>query len=111
MVNIEPLLNLIGPYLFYFQNLWIQAGLALLAAIILSFIILIILERVIVRITKKTKTNVDDLIIEKAKRPFFWLLIFLGLRVSSDIAFDQIIVFKILGSISIILFVFIIARI
>ncbi len=111
MIDITPLMNLFGPYLFYFQNKWMQAGLALLGFIILSFLILIVMEKIVLRLTKKTKTDVDDKILEKTRKPFFWLLIFLGLRFSADIAFDQIIVFKVLESIGIILFVLVIARI
>ncbi len=111
MINIEPIMNLLGPYLVYFESKWSQAGLALVISVILAFVMLFLINRFIEKLAKKTKNNVDDMIIKRTKKPVFWLLIVLGLRISFDIVFDEVIVFKILESAGIILFVMIIAKI
>ncbi|MCK4589799.1 MAG: mechanosensitive ion channel family protein [Nanoarchaeota archaeon] len=111
MFDLTPLFNLLGPYVSYFQSKWSQAGVTLVAFVILAFILLLVLEKIILKLTVKTKTDVDDKIIQKIKKPVFWLLIVLGLRLSSQIVFDQPIVFHLLESIGIIIFVMIIAKV
>lgn len=111
MVDITPILNYLGPYLSYVQNKWIQAGLAFLGSIILAFVILFVTEKIVYRLTKKTKTNVDDLLVERTKKPFFWFLIVLGLRVSSELAFQQEILFLIVESVLVVLFVILAAKV
>ncbi|MFC1801797.1 amino acid--tRNA ligase-related protein, partial [Nanoarchaeota archaeon] len=111
MINIEPVLEWMGPYVSYFQNPWAQAGVVLVGFVVVAFILFLILEKIILKLTLKTKTNVDDLIISKTKKPVFWLLIVLGLRISAQIVFDQPIVFRILESIVVIIFVLILSKI
>ncbi len=101
----------IRPYAGYIQDRWILAGLVLLGFILLAFITRLIVGKIIVKLTKKTKTKVDDLLIAKTKKPLFWLLIVLGIRVSSEIIFENAVVFNILESLGIILFVLITARV
>jgi len=111
MITIEPILLWIGFFLNYFQNKWLQAGVVLVGFIILTFVLFFVVVKIIGRLTRKTKTQVDDLILEKTRGPVFWLLIFLGLRISFQIVFDQMIVFNVLESIVIILLVLFLARV
>jgi MscS family membrane protein len=111
MINLQQIIDLIGPYVGYVQNPWILAGLVLLGFILLAFIMRLIVGKIIVKLTKKTKTKIDDLLIAKTKKPLFWLLIVLGIRVSSEIIFEQAVVFNILESLGIILFVLITAKV
>ncbi|MBW2963392.1 mechanosensitive ion channel family protein, partial [Candidatus Woesearchaeota archaeon] len=101
----------ISFYFNYFQNKWLQAGAILVGFVVLAFVLFLIIEKVVLRLTAKTKTKVDDLIFTKIKMPVFWLLIVLGLRISSQIVFDSAIVFRVLESISIIIFVLILAKV
>lgn len=111
MITIEPILLWISFYFNYFQNKWLQAGAILVGFVVLAFVLFLIIEKVVLRLTVKTKTKVDDLIFTKIKMPVFWLLIVLGLRISSQIVFDSAIVFRVLESISIIIFVLILAKV
>lgn len=63
-------------------NKYLGALIILIAYIILAKIFLIIIEKVVHVFTKKTKTHLDDLIIEKTKNPIFWILIFIGVYIS-----------------------------
>lgn len=111
MIDLTPLLNLIGPLVYYFQNLWVRAGIILAVFLIFAFVLMFVVDKVIVRLTKKTKSQVDDMIVGKTKMPVFWLLVILGLRLSSQIVFDQPIIFRVLESLGIIIFVLIVARV
>jgi len=111
MINLEPIFNLIGPYVNYFQSKWVQAGIVLVGFVAIAFILFLVVEKIILKLTVKTKTDIDDKIVAKTKMPVFWLLIVLGLRISSQILFYNEVAFKIMESVSIILFVLIIARI
>lgn len=41
-----------------------------------------LLEKVILKLTMKTETDLDDLILKKSQRPLTWIAFFVGLRVS-----------------------------
>lgn len=50
-----------------------------------------ILEKIILRLTMKTKTDLDDLIVKSSSKPITFLAIMFGLRISLDqIAFSEI---------------------
>lgn len=61
-------------------NQFIQAGIILLIFVFGSKILTLILERYIVRLTAKTKTNIDDKLIAAAKGPITLFIIVIGLK-------------------------------
>lgn len=111
MIDLTPLMNWFGPYINYFQNRWVQAGVVLVGFVVLTFILFLIVEKIILKLTVKTKTKVDDIILARTKKPVFWLLIVLGLRISFEIVFEQPIVFGVLESIGALIFVIVLARV
>lgn len=70
----------------FFENDLINSLILSLFIVIISIIfakiILFITEKIIHRLTKRTKTKVDDLIIQGTKGPFYLLIIFFGLRLA-----------------------------
>lgn len=65
-------------------NKYIYALMILVITIILAKLCLFIIERYIKRLTKKTKTNVDDLIIDAIRWPSYLLILILGIRISLE---------------------------
>lgn len=60
------------------NNKFIFAALILLLSVIVGKLFLFIVEKVVLAFTSKTKTRLDDLIVEKTRRPLFYILILLG---------------------------------
>lgn len=79
----------------------------ILSSLIIAKIILLFIEKVIERLTRKTKTKIDDYIVEKTKNPFYLLLIFFGLRIAliplAIVANIELILIEVLYSIMIII--------
>ncbi|HLC50531.1 MAG TPA: mechanosensitive ion channel family protein [Candidatus Nanoarchaeia archaeon] len=48
----------------------------------LSELLVWVSEKIILRITKKTKTDLDDVIVKKINAPISWILIFVGIRLA-----------------------------
>ena len=70
------LLNYITP------NKRIHSLIILLAFFVLSNLVVFVSQRVILKLTKKTKTNIDDLIVSKANRPISFILLLIGLKLA-----------------------------
>ena len=64
------------------QNKYVNALLLLVVFYILSKLVVFISQRVILRLTRKTKTNVDDLIVNGTNKPISWALLFIGVRLA-----------------------------
>jgi len=64
----------------YLPNAYLRALVILILAFVVIRILIFIIEKVIIKFTKKTKTDVDDLIIEKSSKPITALAFFIGLR-------------------------------
>lgn len=60
-------------------NPYIKAGAVLFAMFLILRIILTIAERIILKITSKTKTDLDDIILQKTSRPLTYLAFFISL--------------------------------
>lgn len=86
----------------------------ILSSLIIARIFLFFTEKVVERLTRKTKTKIDDLIVEKTKKPFYLLMIFFGLRISLIPLFIpqiiETILIEIIYSVIIIILFFIIGR-
>jgi MscS family membrane protein len=63
-----------------FPNPWARAGILVGIAIVIAWLFTIIINFLANHVAKKTKTKVDDLIIERGKKPVFLLLLFLGIK-------------------------------
>lgn len=66
--------------LVFVENPWINAGILFAAITFLSLIFLFVTERVVMQLTKKTKTDIDDRIVKKTRYPIFILFMGLGLK-------------------------------
>ena len=63
-------------------NKYLYALIVLVATVLLAKLCLFIIEKYIQRLTKKTRTNVDDLIIDAMRWPSYILILILGIRIS-----------------------------
>jgi len=66
-----------GPYFQYILSLAI-----VIASLIVAKIILWIANKYVKKFTAKTKTDLDDLILEKIKKPIYYLAIIIGLSIA-----------------------------
>lgn len=63
-------------------NKYIHSAIIFLAFFILSQIVVFISQKFILKLTKKTKTEIDDLIVEKTNKPISFILILMGIRLA-----------------------------
>ena len=75
------LIDLLNPIT---TNIYLQALIILAVFFTISKIIVIFFEKIILRLTRKTKTKVDDLIVERTNKPISLLLILIGLRLATE---------------------------
>ncbi|MFC1666140.1 mechanosensitive ion channel family protein [Nanoarchaeota archaeon] len=81
----------------FIQNQYLKAIIILILVFLILKIVVFILEKVILRATRKTKTDVDDKIIEKTSKPFSFIIFLIGLRIAiNELSFSP----EILGVIS-----------
>lgn len=66
------------------ENAYLRALIYLAIWFIILKISVFIIEKVVMVLTRKTKTNLDDLIIEKINRPLTLIVLFIGLKISMD---------------------------
>ena len=72
-----------GNYLLFIkQNKYIYSLIVLIVFYILSQLVAIISRKVILKLTRKTKTEVDDLIIKKTNKPISLILLLIGIRLA-----------------------------
>lgn len=64
------------------SNVYLRAAAYLVITFIALKIVVFLLEKVVLNLTVKTKTNLDDLILEKTSKPLTYLVLLAGLRVS-----------------------------
>ncbi len=63
-------------------NIYLRAFITLIIFFVLSKIFVYISEKILLRLARKTKTQVDDLIIEKTNKPVSFLLLIIGLIIA-----------------------------
>ena len=107
---IENILNWI-PYGHYLQNKYAIAFLILILFAIGAWSLLFIFEKFFQRWAKKTKTEVDDIIFARTKKPAFYFLLAFGLKVATLSLNINGIVNALVNSLMAAVFVFIIARV
>lgn len=64
------------------QNKYIYALSLLIVFYLLSELLVIISQKILLRLTKKTKTDIDDLIVKRIHKPISLILLFIGLRLA-----------------------------
>lgn len=67
-----------------FNSKYLIALIFFVAFFLLSKAFVYIVEVVVIALTKKTKTNIDDLIVERTNKPISWLLIFIGAKIAVE---------------------------
>ncbi len=68
----------------YVVNPYLRALIVLVGVFLVLKITAFIIEKVVLRTTAKTKTNIDDLFVKKASRPITILILLIGLRVALE---------------------------
>ncbi|MBI2541677.1 mechanosensitive ion channel family protein [Candidatus Woesearchaeota archaeon] len=63
-------------------NKYLHSLIILIAFFIMSELVVLISQKIILRLTKKTKTEVDDLIVSKTSKPLSLILLLVGLRLA-----------------------------
>ena len=61
---------------------WREIGVAiaiLVAAAIFGRLVLLVIDRVLVRLSRRTPTSFDDALLDAVRIPLFWLIVFIGL--------------------------------
>ena len=69
-------------YAYLIENHYLYSLTILVIFYLLSKLVVIISTKFILRITKKTKTEVDDLIVKKTNKPISLILLFIGIRLA-----------------------------
>ncbi len=67
---------------FLWKNQYAQSLIILITFFIVGKIVIFVFEKIFLRIAKKTKTLVDDLIVERTKKPISLLLFFIGIKLA-----------------------------
>lgn len=66
----------------YISNPYLRSLAIIFAVFLILRILIFVLERVILKLTKKTKTDIDDIIIEKSSKPLTIAALLIGLRIA-----------------------------
>lgn len=89
----------------YVANQYLRAIIVIVFVFVVLKLVIFVLEKVILRLTLKTKTNLDDMIIEKTSKPFSFIVFMIGLRLAvNELSFSA----EILGVISKLIYSFIV---
>ncbi|MBI2656123.1 mechanosensitive ion channel family protein [Candidatus Woesearchaeota archaeon] len=74
------------------QNKYVYSLTILLAFYILSKLVVFISQKIILKLTEKTKTDIDDLIVKKTNKPISLILLLIGVRLAlSPLGIRQIV--------------------
>ncbi|MBT4377108.1 mechanosensitive ion channel [archaeon] len=75
----------------YIQDPYLRALVLLIVSFIILRVAVFILEKIILKLTIKTKTNLDDLILKKSNNPLTWIIFFIGLKISfTELPFNEV---------------------
>jgi MscS family membrane protein len=66
----------------YVSNVYLRALITLVVFFVLSKIVVYIFEKIFLRLASKTKTKVDDLIVEKTNKPVSFALLLIGIIIA-----------------------------
>ena len=77
--------DLVPLYMAYLpENIHLRAIIILITFFLLSYILVWIFEKIVLRLTAKTKTEVDDLIIKRINKPISLILLLYGVRLAIE---------------------------
>jgi small-conductance mechanosensitive channel len=77
-------MNILGFSDQEFVQISISLGIIVLTLILARPILTFVLDRIIKRITKTTKSRLDDLVIEAVRTPLFWLIFIVAFQIALD---------------------------
>ena len=66
----------------YIHNNYLRAGVILIALFIVLKILIFVIEKIILKFTLKTKTNLDDQIISKSSKPITLAILLIGIKIA-----------------------------
>jgi MscS family membrane protein len=66
----------------YFQSVYLQSALIFVFFALFSYIVMVIYSKYLEKFAAKTKTSVDDMLVDHTKRPVFYLILAYGLKIS-----------------------------
>jgi len=66
---------------FIIENVYLKFLLTLLISLIIAYLTKIIFKKILLPITQKTKTVVDDLIVKSSASIIFWVILILGIKI------------------------------
>ncbi|MBW2967283.1 hypothetical protein KY362_02240, partial [Candidatus Woesearchaeota archaeon] len=69
---------------FVLGNKYLVALAVLVVFFVLSKLVIYLTQKVILGLTAKTKTKIDDYIVDRTNGPISWLLVFIGLKISFE---------------------------
>lgn len=79
----DQMIDFMGiSHLPFFQNQFVQALVFLILFFILSKLVLGFFEIVLMKIALKTRTKLDDQIVERLKSPLSWLMLLIGVKIA-----------------------------
>jgi len=110
IVNYYQALSSQYPFLTYLSNNYVQSALILVGAAILAWLLLFIFRKFLEKFAAKTETDLDDLILERVKKPFFYLIIAQGLKLALFNLEVNGIATQVMNSVMALVFVFILSR-
>ena len=102
-------LNLI-PYGHYLTNIYVQAIAVIILSIFLAWLVIFVFTKYFEKFAKNTKTKIDDLIVERTRKPLFYFILAYGLKLTVKILGLNGFVAKIVNSIMALVFIFILLR-
>lgn len=104
--------NYLNNYLnTYLNNKYVVFLLILGGAVILAKLLVVVFEKVLKGLAKKTKTEIDDLIFERVEKPLFYLVLVYGFKLAlANLGVDGWLG-KVISSLMALVFVFILARV
>ncbi|PIN89226.1 hypothetical protein COU57_06320 [Candidatus Pacearchaeota archaeon CG10_big_fil_rev_8_21_14_0_10_32_14] len=68
----------------YIQNEYIRAIILLVGIFVVLKLFVFIIEKIVIKFTKKTQTDLDDKIIEKTSSPISLLILIIGIRIAVE---------------------------
>jgi len=74
--------EMIPAFVQYVPNQYARAAVVLIVSFLVFRLILAVFNRVFVKLTSKTKTDIDDLLIAKSSKPLSMIALFLSLRLA-----------------------------
>lgn len=68
----------------WLHNRWVFAAIVFSAFFLFSRLSVYIIEKIILAVTSRTRTRLDDMIVERTNKPVSWLLIFIGVKIAIE---------------------------